>query len=108
MSEQFQVDVDSLEGYARSLDDLQGAFDALREYAVRYGCDKSGFTGLLALLHPGVDLVGTLFGETLNFGQDRLGGTADGIRRNAEVYAAADQAVQDRMVKIMEQANRVI
>ncbi|AOS61338.1 hypothetical protein [Actinoalloteichus hymeniacidonis] len=107
MSDEVEVAVDELHNYAGSLEGLQGGIDAIRNYMYEQGCNKDGFTGLLTLLHPAVDLVGDLFNETLNFGQDRLSGTAEGIQRNAETYSEAEAKIEGLFSQILSTISNV-
>ncbi|APU12580.1 MULTISPECIES: hypothetical protein [Actinoalloteichus] len=102
MSDEFEVAADELHNYAGSLDGLHGGIDAIRNYMYEQGCNKDGFTGLLMVLHPVIDLVGDLFNETLNFGQDRLSGTAEGIQRNAETYSEAEARIEGLFSQILD------
>ena len=63
----FHVDPEALKQYAEVLDGLSSVIDAISEYMHTCGCDKSGFTGLFVVLQPVVDLIGSLYGDTLKF-----------------------------------------
>ncbi|ASO18146.1 hypothetical protein FHR81_002542 [Actinoalloteichus hoggarensis] len=102
MSDEVEVAVDALHDYAGSLDGLHGGIDAIRNYMYEQGCNKDGFTGLLMVLHPVIDLVGDLFNSTLDFGQDRLSGTAEGIQRNAEVYSEAEAQIEGMFSRLLD------
>jgi hypothetical protein len=99
----YQVKTDVLGEYARNLDGLVSAADAIREYAHTYGCDKSGFTGLLTLLQPGVDLVGSLFDETVKFGKERLSSLSAGVTDVAKAYEEQDQRATKALEEILSQ-----
>lgn len=90
--EQFDVQPDELSGYAQYLRTLAGAFDQIDSYTRGEGCRTDGFTGLLTILRPAVDTVGDLYGAGLDFGQDRMIGTADGLDQAASDYARTDEA----------------
>jgi uncharacterized protein YukE len=94
----FDVNPDALREYAQVLDGLNAAIDAINEYVHTYGCDKSGFTGLFIVLRPVVDLVGSLFGETLTFGRQRLASLVAGVQQVADAY----QQVDDQAAKAMQ------
>ncbi|TVT18951.1 hypothetical protein FNH05_35280 [Amycolatopsis rhizosphaerae] len=87
----FHVDPDSLDEYAKVLEGLNSAIDAINEYMHTYGCDKSGFTGLFMILHPVIDLIGSLYGDTLKFGRQRLASLVDGVHKVAEAYQRMDE-----------------
>lgn len=98
----FEVVPEALEAYADNLDQsLQGCFDSISEYVTNSACDKSGFTGLLMILHPAVDLVDYLFQETLDFGRERMRSLAEGMRDAANEYRNDDKAAQDIFTKIL-------
>lgn len=98
----FEVVPEALEAYADNLDQsLQGCFDSISEYVTNSACDKSGFTGLLMILHPAVDLVDYLFQETLDFGRERMRSLAEGMREAANEYRNDDKAAQDIFTKIL-------
>lgn len=97
----FEVVPDALDAYADNLDNLQGCFDAISEYVTSAACDKSGFTGLLMILQPAVDLVDTLFQETIDFGRDRMTALSEGVRSTANAYRAQDKANEDVFTKIL-------
>ncbi|WP_243769912.1 hypothetical protein [Amycolatopsis acidicola] len=108
----FHVDPDAVAGYAETLDGLNSAIDAINEYMHTYGLDKSGFTGLFIVLQPVVDLVGSLFGETLSFGRQRLASLVDGVKETAEAYQNIDEqaakALQDLLRELQDENVPVI
>lgn len=108
----FHVDPDAVDNYAEVLNGLNSAIDAINEYMRTYGCDKSGFTGLFIVLRPVVDLVGSLFGDTLSFGRQRLASLVDGVRKTAESYqdidADAAKLLQDLLRELESQDVPVI
>lgn len=108
MTDGFQVSPETLDAYAANLQQLQGAFDAISDYVTTAGCDKSGFTGLLTLLHPAVDLVDSLFQETLDFGRERLASLTGGIAGIAEQYRMQDKASQDLFTEILTDLDRTV
>lgn len=85
------ADTDVIRAYAKNLEQMHNTLDAVKDYAKTSGCDKSGFTGLLTLLHPAVDLVDDLFNETIKFGHDRLNSLVDGMNKVAEQYDAREK-----------------
>lgn len=89
----FQVNPDALRRYAEVLEGLDSVIDAISEYMHTYGCDKSGFTGLFMVLQPVVDLVGSLYGDTLKFGKQRLASLVEGVNQTANAYEQTDQKV---------------
>lgn len=98
----FEVQPEALDAYADNLDtNLQGCFDAISEYVTSAACDKSGFTGLLMILQPAVDLVDFLFQETIDFGRERMTSLSEGMRATANQYRANDQASADIFTKIL-------
>ncbi|HET6504196.1 MAG TPA: hypothetical protein VFG87_25890 [Amycolatopsis sp.] len=86
----FQVNPDALKEYADVLDGLNSAIDAISEYMHTYGCDKSGFTGLFMVLQPLIDLIGSLYGDTLKFGKQRLASLVEGVQSTADTYEQTD------------------
>jgi hypothetical protein len=98
-----EVKTDALGEYARNLDGPDSAADAIREYAHTYGCDKSGFTGLLTLLQPEVDLDGSLFDEPVI----REGTAAvlafGGSHGVAKTYEEQDRRVTKALEEILSQ-----
>jgi excreted virulence factor EspC (type VII ESX diderm) len=90
MSE-FYVEPAELRAYAQYMRTLAGRFDAINSFTRSEGCNTSGFTGLLAILQPVVQAVGGIYGATLDFGRDRLNGSADGLDTTAASYEATDQ-----------------
>jgi methyl-accepting chemotaxis protein len=96
------VAVDSLHEYADALEKLGKQFENIRNYMHQTACDKSGFTGLLTILQPGVDLVGSLFNETLNFGHDRMQGTVQAVRDSANHYNDQEQKVTGLFNQILD------
>ncbi|GLZ30681.1 hypothetical protein Lesp02_28700 [Lentzea sp. NBRC 105346] len=86
------TDPAELRGYAEYLRTEAAEFDNIRKYVHDTACDKSGFTGLLTLLQPGVDLVRALFDETLDFGKSKLEGAASAIDATAADYEKVEQA----------------
>lgn len=63
------TDAAELRAYAEYLRTEAQEFETIRKYVHATACDKAGFTGLLSLLQPGVDIVRALFDETLDFGK---------------------------------------
>jgi excreted virulence factor EspC (type VII ESX diderm) len=88
---QFTVEPAELRAYADYMRTLAGQFDSIKQFATDEGCNTSGFTGLLAILQPAVEGVGDLYGATLDFGRDRLNGSADGLVHTAESYENTDR-----------------
>jgi hypothetical protein len=86
------TDAAELRAYAEYLRTEAQEFETIRKYVHATACDKSGFTGLLSLLQPGVDVVRALFDETLDYGKSKLEGTASAVDATAEVYEAVDRA----------------
>ena len=86
------TDAAELRAYAEYLRSEAQEFETIRKYVHATACDKSGFTGLLTLLQPGVDIVRALFDETLDFGKSKLEGTATAVDATATVYEAVDRA----------------
>ncbi|MGI5504303.1 hypothetical protein [Lentzea sp. CA-135723] len=91
------TDAAELRAYAEYLRTEAQEFDKIREYVHATACDKAGFTGLLALLQPGVDVVRALFDETLDFGRSKLEGTATAVDATAKTYDDID-ALQRRIL----------
>lgn len=96
------TDAAELRAYAEYLRTEAQEFEAIRKYVHATACDKAGFTGLLTLLQPGVDVVRALFDETLDFGKSKLEGTASAMDATSQVYDAVEQAqlaIFDRILK---------
>lgn len=93
MGEQFSVVPEELRGYSELLDRNAQHFLMIKEHATSKGGDTSGFTGLLTLLHPVVTGVATLFGETLDFGNQMMTKEAEALRKAADHYEKVDQKV---------------
>jgi hypothetical protein len=90
------TDAAELRAYAEYLRTEAKEFETIRKYVHATACDKAGFTGLLSLLQPGVDVVRALFDESLDFGKSKLEGTATAVDATAKVYEDID-AVQRRI-----------
>jgi hypothetical protein len=88
---QFTVEPAELRAYADYMRTLAGQFDSIKQFAAEEGCNTGGFTGLLAVLQPAVEAVGDVYGATLDFGRDRLTGSADGLAQTAESYETTDR-----------------
>lgn len=86
------TDAAELRAYAEYLRTEAQEFETIRKYVHATACDKGGFTGLLSLLQPGVDVVRALFDETLDFGKSKLEGTATAVDATAQVYEDVDRA----------------
>ncbi|HUQ58047.1 hypothetical protein [Lentzea sp.] len=86
------TDAAELRAYAEYLRTEAQEFETIRKYVHATACDKAGFTGLLTLLQPGVDVVRALFDETLDFGKSKLEGTASAVEATAKVYEDVDRA----------------
>lgn len=103
----FHVDPDKVSEYAETLEGLNSAIDAINEYMHTYALDKSGFTGLFMLLRPVIDLVGSLYGDTLSFGRQRLASLVSGVQQTAEGYSQIDEAaakvLQDLLRELQSQ-----
>jgi hypothetical protein len=97
------VATDELHNYANSLEQLGSKFDSIRSYMEQTACDKSGFTGLLTLLQPGVDLVQSLFNDTLKFGQDRMNATVKAVHATAEHYNANEQKISGVLNNVLNE-----
>lgn len=87
---QFRVEPAELQAYAQYMRTLADQFDSIKSFARSEGCDTSGFTGLLTVLQPVVEGVGGIYGATLEFGRDRLNGSADGLEATAASYERTD------------------
>ena len=86
------TDAAELRAYAEYLRTEAQEFETIRKYVHATACDKAGFTGLLTLLQPGVDVVRALFDETLDFGKSKLEGAAGAVDSTAATYEAVDRA----------------
>lgn len=108
----FHVDPDKVSEYGNTLEGLNSAIDAINEYMHTYALDKSGFTGLFMILRPVVDLVGSLYGETLSFGRQRLASLVNGVQQTADGYSQIDEQVskvlQDLLRELQSQDVPVI
>ncbi|MEC3980028.1 hypothetical protein [Amycolatopsis sp. H20-H5] len=93
----------ALTAYAQNLDGLHGAIDKINEYMRTQGCDTSGFTGLFVVLRPVVDMVGSLYDETLKFGHNRLNSMSAGIKAASEHYATVDATAAKRLADLMRE-----
>ena len=91
MSSMF-TDSAELRAYAEYLRTEAQEFETIRKYVHATACDKAGFTGLLTLLQPGVDIVRALFDETLDFGKSKLEGSASAVDATADSYEAVERA----------------
>ena len=100
MGDGVEVKPDELRSYGQYLKDTAKQFDTIGQYVKSTACDKGGFTGLLSLLTPGVDLVDTLFGKTLEFGKTKLTGAGEGIDATAQTYENNDKTGKDHMDKV--------
>ncbi|HVK26329.1 MAG TPA: type VII secretion target [Actinokineospora sp.] len=86
----FAVDPAELRAYAEYMRGLATKFADIKDFTQAQGCATAGFTGLLTVLRPAVDGVGSLYGATLDFGRDRLAGSADGLDTTAASYESTD------------------
>src|SRR5690349_23578820 len=86
------TDAAELRAYAEYLRTEVQEFETIRKSVHATACDKAGFTGLLTLLQPGVDIVRALFDETLDFGKSKLEGASAAVDSTAQVYEAVDHA----------------
>lgn len=100
-----QSDPEVIKAYAKNLDGMHKSLDGISQYVTTIACDKSGFTGLLTLLQPGVDLVDSLFQETLKFGHDRLSSLVDGMNKVAEEYEKREAKHAQSFKDIVNQVN---
>lgn len=91
----FHVNPDALEEYADAADSFHQAISQLTEYMHSTACDKSGFTGLFMILQPVVDLVASLYGDTLKYGDQKLTSLVDGIRQASAGYSKIDENVEN-------------
>lgn len=98
---------EELRAYAAYLGQVAGQFDQVRDYLHQHGCDKSGFTGLLTILQPGVDLVRGAYDLALDFGQDRMHGSAERMAEIAEDYERTDRQVAQAFTGISAQLGQV-
>ncbi|QWF83181.1 hypothetical protein HUW46_06621 [Amycolatopsis sp. CA-230715] len=87
------VHTDKVAEYAQNIQNMNRVVDKISDYMHTYGCDKSGFTGLLMVLHPAVDLVQSLYDESLKFGRERLTSLSDGVKNAGKAYEQHDEAV---------------
>jgi phage-related minor tail protein len=101
MGDGVDVKPDELRSYGQYLKDTSKEFDTIRDYVHSTACDKGGFTGLLAILQPAVDAVGSLFDKTLDFGKSKLNGAGDGIDATAETYENTDKTGKNHMDNVM-------
>lgn len=99
----FEVNPDAVRQYGQVLDGLNSAVSAIDNYAHQYGCDKSGFTGLFIVLQPVVDLVGSLYGDTLKFGSQRLASLVDGVNKVADAYQQTDENAAKALEDLLAQ-----
>lgn len=100
MGEQFKVEPEELRGYAGLLDRNAGHFRTIEDHARNKGGDTSGFTGLLSLLVPVVDGVVGLYGETLQFADEKLGNVKASLETAAAAYETADRVSCGRITTV--------
>jgi hypothetical protein len=100
MGEKFRVEPEHLKGYAGMLDRNAQHLLKIRDHAETKGSDTDGFDGLLMVLRPVVVMVGKLFGETLEFGNERLKGVAEALKESADVYEKDDLANSERIKQV--------
>ena len=86
------TDAAEMRAYAEYLRTEAQEFETIRKYVHATACDKAGFTGLLTLLQPGVDIVRALFDESLDFGKSKLEGAAAAVDTSAKIYEDIDAA----------------
>lgn len=100
MGDGVEVKPDELRSYGQYLKDTSNEFDTVRNYVHSTACDKSGFTGLLAILQPAVGLVESLFDKSLDFGKSKLNGAGEGIDATAQTYENNDRTGKSHMDKV--------
>jgi hypothetical protein len=100
MGEKFKVEPEHLRGYAGLLDRNAGHFKTIEAHAQGKGADTSGFTGLLSLLVPVVNGVVDLYGETLQFANEKLLNVKTSLDAAAASYELADKTATDRLDKV--------
>ncbi|MDQ3403362.1 MAG: hypothetical protein M3548_08200 [Actinomycetota bacterium] len=103
MGEKFSVEPEQLRGYAGLLDRNAGHFATIEAHARGKGADTSGFTGLLSLLAPVVDGVAGLYGETLQFANQKLVKVKDSVEAAATAYELAEEAAKKRAASVDSQ-----
>jgi hypothetical protein len=102
-----ETEVDALHEYAEYLKSVNETFGAIREYVHSSACDKSGFTGLLMLLQPAVDLVEQLFDKTLDFGVHRMDSMISGVEDTAKHYEETETHVMTLMTQAHSELDSV-
>lgn len=90
MGEHVRVTPLELHYFAYYMEEVARDFNYIGYYALHTGCDTSGFTGLLAILHQVVREVGERYGDVLQVGRDRLEGAAEGLHKVADNYEKTD------------------
>ncbi|MBP2476036.1 hypothetical protein JOF53_004908 [Crossiella equi] len=99
---------EELRAYAAYLGEVTRQFDQVKSYLHQHGCDKSGFTGLLTILQPGVDLVRGAYDLALDFGQDRMQGSAERMAQTADEYEKTDRKVAQAFEKLTGEVQGVV
>ncbi|MFE0026995.1 hypothetical protein [Amycolatopsis sp. NPDC059021] len=103
-----RIDPEVLRAYAENLEALHSVITSISEYMHTTACDKSGFTGLFMVLQPLVDLVGSLYDETLKFGHERLASMAAGITEAAKRYQEHEDSVVKRLEALLRELDKQI
>lgn len=101
------MDTAELRGYAGLLDRQAQHFTTIEGHARSEGGDTSGFTGLLELLVPVVDGVVGLYGETLQFANEKMTELREGLEKAADDYDKRDEAAAEDAKKLTRDVDSV-
>lgn len=102
-----RVDPVELRGYAGLLERQAQHFGTIEGHARNKGGDTGGFTGLLALLVPVVDGVVGLYGETLQFANEKMTDVREALESVADDYEKRDQEIGEGMRKLARDVDAV-
>jgi hypothetical protein len=90
-----------LRDYANYMrNDSVGDLAKIKQYAHAEGCNKAGFTGLFALLAGSMDILGGIFDQVAQFGEDRLRSGAGGLDSTAKAYDDIEHHHQQNLLDI--------
>ncbi|MCI2417026.1 hypothetical protein MOQ72_06285 [Saccharopolyspora sp. K220] len=107
MADNLRAIPDELKGFGGLLERNAGYFKKIDQWAESTASDTSGFTGLMMVLIPVVEMVTALYGETLEWANSALLKVKEDLAETAADYEETQQKVAALFKKIQDDLDQI-
>ncbi|GAB3676190.1 hypothetical protein GCM10027597_15310 [Saccharopolyspora tripterygii] len=107
MAENLRAIPEELNGFGELLDRNAGHFRKIGEWAESTASDTSGFTGLMVVLVPVVEVVTALYGETLDLANSALMKVKEDLAETVSDYEETERKIAAMFQKIQSDLDEI-